>query len=112
MRYPKVEYGDSPSENALNLLLMDGTSRIVTFESQRVRQAALLPGQAELAAAAILTGRMPIGCVEVSLPVARSAEALLQETFEVANPRCYQADEVYRIRIAAAKAVADGRQLR
>lgn len=108
MRYPIVRYVPTADDRRLCLHMMDGTARIAVFGSAKEARLALRPGQAEAAAAAVLMGRLPIGCVHVKAASARPVAELRRETFEISDPRCYDIDDERQMAAAVARAAARG----
>lgn len=66
MLYPKVEYVDVQVDGYRELYCFDGTYRGVIFRDERSASAAMRPGRAELDAAAIEKGFLPLGASLVS----------------------------------------------
>lgn len=109
MRYPIVQYR-TVDDDTLELDMMDGTSRLLKFESAEAAAAALRPGRADIDAAAILVGAVPHGMIESLRTVARSAVDLLDETSDTGDSPGLPEDEPDRIRAAVAKSILSARR--
>ncbi|MGP7795517.1 hypothetical protein [Sphingomonas sp. CLY1604] len=66
MRYPAVSYQVTTQPDYLVLNLFDGTCREVVFESRDAAGSAMSPGRAEIDAAAVTRGFLPLGATIVA----------------------------------------------